>query len=580
MPTCGLLRVRAALAACALAASRGAASQARGDPPLFPAVVTDVPGRAPSAHFAAQVLAAGAWTDVYVFETTARATIKSPSNGYFAHLENWTTSWVSSQLPSGSATLRLRVRRLGAGAPIATAAVHPASSGVTVADVTAAGVVELAAPRAARAAVDFDGAMDENDTGPGYAGPPVHAFAWFVDDAPSPGALPDPASPATIVVRPGDAWPAPAELDPATWPTVVFAPGVHRAAAPWVTDKRGWAVYNLSAQTRYFFCAGAVVHTALFAGITWDSSGTAVDGPGVLSGEEMTRADDPLNNSPQGVVFFGVSNASVRGVTLVDFPNHHLILGSYAGDVLSNVKVLGWRTNGDGVHVFGSWAVSDLFLRTQDDALYVTCGAGCAATFDRITTWNDANGCAFLFAVGGGEVEAGLALRDSDAIYTRTSWYWWGPNTVFVNRGDAAGRPFAGVRIENVRVEDRLPAFNPFRIELLTPGVGAAFCNVSFANVSVANYSTIRENPLVHPAQPLPHGIPNTIFAAAPASIYNVAFNNVSIAGIAMRDLVRDPTFFNLSAGLLNVTVDGVDIYAAAGAGGAGGEAGADGEPQ
>jgi len=47
-----------------------------------------------------------------------------------------------------------------------------------------------------------------------------------------------------------------------------------------------------------------------------------------------------------------------------------------------------------------------------------------------------------------------------------------------------------------------------------------------------------------------------------------------------MHDLVRDPTFFNLSAGLLNVTVDGVDIYAAEGAGGAGGEAGADGEPQ
>jgi hypothetical protein len=482
---------------------------------------------------------------------------------FIVHLENWTHSWVSSQLPPSGAPLRLRVRRLG-GAPIAAAAVHPLSSGVNVATV-AAGVAELAAPRAARAAIDFDGAMDAHDTGPSYAGPPVHAFAWFVDDAPAD--LPDPAAPATRVVRPGDAWPAPAELAAAAWPTVVFAPGVHRAAPPWVTDApRAWAVYNLSAHARYYLCPGAVVHAAFHGGAgAWAQNGLAVDGPGVLSGEEMLRVDDPDNESPSGIVFSGVRNSSVRGVTLIDFPNHHLILGQAAGDELSNVKVLGWRTNGDGVHVFDSWRVRDLFLRTQDDALYISCGDGCAGTFDRITTWNDANGVAFLFSAGAGVAMSGTVLRDSDAIYTRTSWYWWGPNTVFVNRGPAiAGRAMSGAIIENVRVEDRNPAFNPFRIEVLEPYAGAAFCNISFSNISVANFSTIREDPLVHPALPLPHGIPNTIFAVAPARIYNVAFNNVTIAGVPMRELVRDKTIFNISAGLINVTVNGVDIYAAA----------------
>jgi hypothetical protein len=532
------------------------------DPPLFPSIVTDVPGRAPSAHYGAQVLFGGAWTDVYVFETTAKASIASPHNGYFPHLEGWTQSWVSSQLPPGGAPLRLRVRRLG-GAPIAAAAAHPASSGVVVANVSAAGVAELVAPRAARAVVDFDGAMDENDTGPDYSGPPVHAFAWFVDDAPAPGLLPDPSAPTTHVVWPGDAWPAPAELAPAAWPTVIFAPGVHRAAPPWVTDApRAWAVYNLSAQARYYLCPGAVVHAAFHGGVgAWAQNGLAVDGPGVLSGEEMVRADDPDNDSPSCLVFSGVRNSSVRGITMIDCPNHHLILGQAAGDELSNVKVLGWRTNGDGVHVFDSWRVRDLFLRTQDDALYVSCGDGCAATFDRITTWNDANGVAFLFSPGAGVSMAGTVLRDSDVIYTRTSWYWWGPNTVFVNRGpDASGHAMSGAAVENVRVEDRFPAFNPFRLEVLPPAVGAAFCNISFTNISVANFSTIRSNPLVHPPLPLPHGIPNTIYAVAPSEIYNVAFNNVSIAGIAMRTLVRDPTIFNLSVGLVNVTVDGVDI--------------------
>jgi hypothetical protein len=318
--------------------------------------------------------------------------------------------------------------------------------------VSAAGVAELLAPRAARAAVDFDGAMDAHDTGPDYAGPPIHAFAWFVDDAPAPGALPDPSAPTTHVVWPGDAWPA---LAPAAWSTVVFAPGVHRAAPPWVTDApRAWAVYNLSAETRYYLCPGAVVHAAFHGGAgAWAQNGLAVDGPGVLSGEEMVRADDPLNNSPSCLVFSGVRNSSVRGVTMVDCPNHHLILGQSADDELTNVKVLGWRTNGDGVHVFDSWRVSDLFLRTQDDSLYVACGDGCKSTFSRITTWNDANGVAFLFSPGAGVSMAGTALRDSDAIYTRTSWYWWGPNTVFVNRGpDAAGHAMSGASVENVRV--------------------------------------------------------------------------------------------------------------------------------
>jgi hypothetical protein len=547
---------------CAAAvASRPAAARSDAGA-LFPSVVVDVPGRRPSVHFAAQVCtSAGTWVDVYVWETTAKPEIKSPHNGYFGHLAGWTTSWVSSQLPSGGTgsepPLQLRVRRIG-GEPIAHATVHPVSSTATVTNITADGVVTLAVQRTARIAVDFDGAMDTTDTGPGYSGPAVHAFCWFIDEAPAPGTLPDANAPGTVVVRPGDPWPGAPELDPLAWPTVIFAPGVHRGG----TAPRNWTVYNLTAQTRYFLCAGAVVHGALSAGKgSWGQNGIVVDGFGVLSGEEMWREDDPDNNSPQGVSYAGVKNSSLLGVTLVDFPNHHIILGQSAGDVLRNVKVLGWRSNGDGVHVFNSWTVSDLFLRTQDDSLYLSCGDKCSATFDRITTWNDANGVAFLFSPGGGSAEAGVVLRDSDAIYSRTSWYWWGPNTVFVNRGDAPGHAMSGVRVENVRVEDPRPAFNPFRLELLTPAAGATFRDITFVNITVQNFSTIRHT--LGGRTPLPYGIPNSIFAAAPCSISNVAFDNVTIAGRPMRDLVRYPSIFNLSAGLVNVTVDGTPIVRA-----------------
>ena len=529
-------------------------------PDLFPEVVQDVPGRPPSTHFTAEVLVNSTWTPVYVFQTTSQPSIPSPHNGYFPLLENWTASWVSSQLPAGSPSLLLRVRRAD-GSPISTAVVHPASSGAQVLNISAAEGVVLALDRPGRLALDLDGELDATDTSQGYTGRPRHTFCWFVDPQLSPAQLPDPAQSSTLVVRPGEAWPT--GLSPGH--TVVFAPGVHHSPAP---AAHGWTVYPLAAHTRYFLCAGAVVHGALVAGgsgAAWGQAGVVVGGYGVLSGEAMVRADSPDNASPQGIFFQGVVNASITGLTLVDMPNHHIVAGQSQGNELLNVKVLGWRSNGDGVHIFSSWRVADLFLRTQDDSLYLTCGGGCSAQFERITTWNDANGAAFLFSPGGGDAQAGVVLRDSDVIYSRASWFWWSGGSVFVQRGAAQGSVMSGVRVENVRVEDPLPAFNPFRLNLFGGGSTASTLrDISFSHITVANFSTIRQD---QSGRALPHGIPNTLFAAPGpgVNITNVAFTNVTIAGLPMLQLVADPSAFNLSSGnLFNVTVDGVQVGAQA----------------
>lgn len=382
----------AASAAAALAAPAAApVVAATPAPPLFPTIVTAVPGRPPSADFTAEVFDGAAWTPVYVFSSTSARAARAgeTTTGYFQHLENWTHSWVSSQLPLSGAPLLLRVRRAGGGAPIRAAATHPASAAARVANVSG-GAVTLVATASARVAVDCDGALDGTDTGPKYAGPPVATFSWFVDGAPAHG-LPNPTAPNTIVVRPGDALPNASSLDPRAWPTVIFAPGVHRAAAPF---KFGWTILELAANTRYFVCAGAVLHAALYG---LDSqSNVIVDGFGVLSGEEMARGGS-LNVSPRGINTGLNANTTIEGVTLADFPNHHLMLGSAGADdagapnvnTLQNVKVLGWRANGDGLHVFRNWTVSDLFMRTQDDSMYLACGESCTTTFTRVTTWND-----------------------------------------------------------------------------------------------------------------------------------------------------------------------------------------------
>jgi len=103
--------------------------------PLFPTIVVDVPGRPPSTHYSAEVWSGEAWTSVFVYETTAKEEVQSPSNGYFRHLTNWTTSWVSSQI-TATGTVLLRVKRKG-NAPIAKAAVHPRSSEAVEASVAA-----------------------------------------------------------------------------------------------------------------------------------------------------------------------------------------------------------------------------------------------------------------------------------------------------------------------------------------------------------------------------------------------------------------------------------------------------------
>ena len=98
------------------------------------------------------------------------------------------------------------MKRANGGAPIKAAAVHPRTTGVRV-DVGDEWLTLSTSAMSARIAVDFDGAMDETDTGPDYKGPAapaVHTFCWFIDAAMSAEELPDPTASDVIVVRPGD----------------------------------------------------------------------------------------------------------------------------------------------------------------------------------------------------------------------------------------------------------------------------------------------------------------------------------------------------------------------------------------
>ena len=353
--------------------------------PVFRTVPVVENGRNASDKFAAWVRPhledgpAEPWTPALVMKTTAVNASSLGGCGYFSHLDGWTASWLTLEV---AASVDILVRRLG-GAAILTAAVHPKSSGASVAvNLTSGDAVVTVPAGSARFAVDFDGGLDSTDTGPAYAGPPVHTFSVFANELdPDP---PQAGDPGVTAVAPGD--PLPVSVPANT--TLLLLPGEHRPA-PAAAGGGPWPVSALPPTVRVHRALGAVLYAALNSGGAWGRPNVTVDGLGVLSGEEMWRCPNrtaapqdscdaacPVNISPQGISLDGVTRARVSGLTLVDFPNHHLALqatdcDAEGGSVAENLKVLGWRANGDGLHVFGTWQVRDLFLRTQDDSLYV-----------------------------------------------------------------------------------------------------------------------------------------------------------------------------------------------------------------
>ena len=249
------------------------------------------------------------------------------------------------------------------GAPITAARIHPVSSGAVVESIGPEGVV-IFVPDAARFAVDVDGGLDETDTGPGYAGAPIHTASVYYNP---PLLAPDPADPAVRVVGAGDAVPAAAEVPPNT--TLVFGPGEHRIP---LASNASWPIWQLPQHVVVHLHTAAVLYFAVETP-GWGWQNITLQGYGFLSGEEMDRkgARPPpglerchSNKSPQGITLRGVTAADVSGVTLVDFPNHHVIVqvaptprgprgACGTPGRFSNVKVHGWRANGDGIHVFG-----------------------------------------------------------------------------------------------------------------------------------------------------------------------------------------------------------------------------------
>ncbi len=460
-------------------------SCASGNEPLV--VYSSVPGLAPSAHYAVRVRLSRTndpWLSTFAWETACKSVPKD-SDAYFDTLAGWTHTYVNFE---SSAPVDVEISRMD-GQPIRFAVVHPQrkASGCMVKN----GKVFIRLEQPALVAVDIDGQMDQQDTGKGYQGPPLHTISIFAN--PSIKDKPQPNDPDVQIVRPGEM--PPSEGD---WKTLYFLPGVHDIGL----------AFPIQANRTYYIPGDAMVYGTL-SNTKWaDAHHVRIFGLGTLSGARLKHpnfVDPPIPESEhhryRPIELVGTTDTGIEGITIADSATHSLMLiHPYKAEHPNKVtwtKIFTWRANGDGINPFGNTLIEDCFIRTQDDSLYVS-GLG----IRRTVLWNDANGSSFVLSSLPQLDDRQLIVEDCDVIYSRAKWHHWTGGRVFNMRGEGEGDAGAGIIFRNIHIEDPRPTLQQFFICMTVPPpysnrsesrAAGSLSGIRFENISIAAPSVLGE---------------------------------------------------------------------------------------
>jgi hypothetical protein len=470
-------------------------------------VYENVPGLSPSDQYRFRVkeLRSDTWKVPFAHKTDSKA--ETPSNAYFNHLKDWTHTYINFEM---QAPVLIEISRCN-GEPIKKAAVHPKRSINSIKIIEGKVLIKL--NQAALFAVDIDGQMDEQHTGMGYDGPPIHSLSVFAN--PVIQGKPSLNDKQVYYVKPGE------EVSPkGDWKTLYFLPGIHDIGLG----------FELHPEKQYYIPGDAIVYGTFYNYGKWAKGhDIKLFGCGTLSGLKLKN---PSLITPKPVKFEkyhpihidGARNVLVEGITLED-PAYHsvMLINEPKPDQPSKVKwlkILGWRKNGDGINPFGNVMIEDCFIRTQDDGCYAN-GLG----IKRTTFWHDANGSAFVLSA---LPNRKLIVEDCDVIYIRAEWHNWSGGRVFNIRGEGEGKMGHNVVFRDIRVTDPFPTLQHFflcmRVDppyddsggerVRKPG---AFNGTVFENISISNASV--------------QGLNDILWGTQAAEIENITFRNVQIEG-------------------------------------------------
>lgn len=474
----------------------------------------DIPGRAPSDKYLCRVKQVGTeeWKDAFVLQTISKPEVKDANGanltGYKNNLLNWTASWIAFEF-SGTA-VEVEISKFD-GSAIKKAMVRPVGHASAVKIVNGKAYITFEKP--ANVNVDIDGQMEDRYTGMGYNGPPVHTISLFANPV---FKEPDLSNPKVYALNPGETIPA----DRNTWDTIYFKPGVHRIGTP----------FQISSNKVLYIPGNAVVHGTIHPPDTWGANASynwSVYGSGALSGEEVARAPGEKWNKP---FTYQANRVRLEGFVVVD-PAHHTFNMNNNDEnpanvnVYKNLKILGWRINGDGLNAFRNSEITDCFFRCQDDHFYY---GGDNVRISNCVCWSDYNG-AVLYVTKGAKVMESSYFKDVTVIYHRAGWHYWEGGRVISFRDRKPGNVIKNVQIKNVLIEDPFPAFPPFYFKMLNPDNSSAA--IDYDNILIENVK--QEHPNVSGSGDGNYGKPrNTMLGLDEARKFrNITFKNCHYNG-------------------------------------------------
>jgi len=435
-------------------------------------VYNNIPGRSPSDHYICKVKFESednsTWRDAFVLQTRGKEAAEDPEGAYYGVIRGFTASWIAFESDFNGDNVIVEISKKD-GSPITKAMVRPLDDAAPAVIDDGKAYVTFTEP--ANVNVDINGQMEDNYTGFGYNGPKVHSITLFANPV---FPVPDVNDPSVRVLNPNEDINT---LNRNDWQTIVFAPGVHYIGMP----------FQILSNEVLYIPGDAVVHGTIHPLNAWGNSASKffkVYGSGTLSGENIVRAPSDDTNIATKPFTRQAEGTHLEGFVVADPAFHTFNMNHSSGNlanpnIYKNLKILAWRVNSDGINAFRNSEVSDCFFRVQDDAFYY--GASNVNQHDNVV-WNDANGAVlFLQNILDGSTST---FRDVKVIYHRAHWHWWDGGRIVSMRQAPSGITLSNIHVQNILVEDPLPAFPPFYGSIIDDPAGV---NINLNNILIEN---------------------------------------------------------------------------------------------
>lgn len=537
-------------------------------------VYPPVPGLDPSPHYRFRVrqVESEEWMEPFAwFTDTPRFDEVGDNNKWYSdRIGGWSHTYSNFEMAEG-VMVEVEITRLdpetGEPVDIQSATPHPRRKvrSWRVED----GKAYVIFDKPALFAVDIDGQLDEN------LAPRAEGSGWgssafpFVDDNaihtvsvfanPFITDKPDLDDPSVYAVQPGEIPP-----EDGDWTTLYFLPGVHQLFEGDFMDEyyEGFD-FQLKSNRNYYIPGDALVygHMNTFDKIEsspWPalSENIRVFGHGTLSGARSLHPEDMENpyshiDDLEGRRFRSLeifaTGSTVEGITFADSANHtmkmntrgHTSLEERPANYARWLKVITWRTNGDGITMLGNGYLENSFIRAQDDGSYVR-GLG----IRDVVYWNDVNGTAlrttFLMSDRGDDFPSSLPqtlyVEDIDIIYGRGAFNFNNSRYSVIQKQNfrqTDSNTGSHVVFRNINFEDPMPARSLFGFDVEIDGGNptGSPSGVRFENVRA-------EAPAVF-------GRPNTFIGGPDNHISGFIFDNVVLAGRQVTSLDHEEFLYN-----------------------------------